>query len=159
MNSDVIINELKNDPDYEGQIVNVARIEKREPKYDELSRPLPKELEEVLINKGINKLYCHQVDAIENIRKGENVVIVTSTASGKTLCYNIPVIENLISNPENKALYIFPTKALAHDQLRTLNQFTSKIIGNSIKVNTYDGDTPQHLNRKSRDKREFHQVL
>ena len=150
MNSDEIIKDLKSSPDYEGQIVFIKRIEKREAKYGNLSNHLPNKLEELLLEFGINKLYTHQAEAVNRIRKGENLVIVTSTASGKTLCYNIPIIENLISNPDDKALYIFPTKALAQDQLRNLNLFTFRIFGDRIKAETYDGDTPQHKRKKVR---------
>jgi len=150
MNSDEIIKELKSSPDYEGQIIFIKRIEKREAKYGNLSNHLPKKLEELLLDFGIKRLYTHQAEAVNRIRKGENLVIVTSTASGKTLCYNIPIIENLISNPDDKALYIFPTKALAQDQLKNLNLFTFKIFGDRIKAETYDGDTPQHKRKRVR---------
>jgi DEAD/DEAH box helicase domain-containing protein len=144
MNSDEVIDEFKRSSDYEGQIVYIRKIKEKEAKYGDLSRPLPNKIAEILFEMGIKKLYTHQTDAIENIRKGENVVIVTSTASGKTLCYNIPVIENLISHPEDKALYIFPTKALAQNQLKNINNFISKLFVDRIIANTYDGDTPQY---------------
>ena len=92
MNSNEIIHEIKLDPGYEDQIVFIKKYSKKAAKYGSLSNTLPPVLEETLINSGISKLYTHQAESINNIRNGENVVIVTSTASGKTLCYNIRVI-------------------------------------------------------------------
>jgi DEAD/DEAH box helicase domain-containing protein len=100
---------------------------------------------------GIEHLYSHQVAAIEEIRAGHNVVIVTGTASGKTLCYNIPVAEMLAEDPLATALYLFPTKALTQDQLRSIGKFESKEAGINFLAGTYDGDTPQNLRRKIRD--------
>ncbi|MDI6827069.1 MAG: DEAD/DEAH box helicase, partial [Armatimonadota bacterium] len=95
----------------------------------------------------------HQVEAIENIRNGKNVVVLTGTASGKTLCYNIPVLETLLTNPTAKALYMFPTKALAQDQLRGLRRWAElePSLARIMKTGTYDGDTPQTTRRKLRD--------
>ena len=88
----------------------------------------------------IQQLYIHQAQAIECALRGENVVVVTSTASGKTLCYNLPVLHTLRANPEARALYLFPTKALAQDQADELVSITN----NQFPVSIYDGDTPQH---------------
>ena len=150
MISDAIINEIKNDTDYEDQIVFIRKIEKRDARYGKLSFRLSPQLENLLTEKGMEKLYTHQTEAIEHIYNDENVVIVTSTASGKTLCYTIPVIESLIKNPDGKALFIFPTKALAQDQLRGLSSFSEIIFNGRIKANTYDGDTPRHRRKKIR---------
>ena len=150
MISDAIIDEIKNDTDYDDQIVFIKKIKKREPRYGTLSFPLSAQLENLLTERGIKKLYTHQAEAIERIHNNENVVIVTSTASGKTLCYTIPVIENLVKNPDEKALFIFPTKALAQDQLRGLSSFSEILFNGRIKANTYDGDTPKHRRKKIR---------
>jgi DEAD/DEAH box helicase domain-containing protein len=102
---------------------------------------LPAALREVLSKRGIDSLYSHQLEAWSHIRAGENIVLATGTASGKTLAYNLPVITSLLANTDARALYLFPTKALAQDQLSGLHQFQSSIqnLGSAI----YDGDTPQ----------------
>ncbi|MFZ3070720.1 MAG: DEAD/DEAH box helicase [Anaerolineaceae bacterium] len=99
-----------------------------------------------LNHQGIQQLYSHQTEAIGHIQNGSNVVISTGTASGKTLCYNLPILDELIKHPQTKALYLFPTKALAQDQLKSLQQLTQTSSGKYNPVSAiYDGDTPtQH---------------
>ncbi len=138
------------DKSYRGQIVFRKLIPKKGARYGKLSRPLPDKLAKALLKSGIENLYVHQVEAIESLRKGKDVVIVTSTASGKTLCYNVPVIESILSNPETRAIYLYPTKALAQDQLRVLQHYMEG-TGIHFEAGTYDGDTPQALRRKLRD--------
>jgi len=101
---------------------------------------LPSVLSESLAGRGINSLYSHQTQAWEAARRGENVVLATGTASGKTLGYNLPVLAELLENPEARALYLFPTKALTQDQLSGLNSFQPAI--KILKSAIYDGDTP-----------------
>jgi DEAD/DEAH box helicase domain-containing protein len=139
--------------DYCGQIARVEEIPAREAVFGELSAPLPEILSKAMESIGIEKLYTHQSTAIEHVRGGRSVAIVTSTASGKTLCYNIPVIEKLLSDPQAKALYLFPTKALAQDQLKTLRRLSDldPVLSAMIKCGTYDGDTPTDTRRKLRD--------
>ncbi|MCK4549494.1 MAG: DEAD/DEAH box helicase, partial [Candidatus Krumholzibacteria bacterium] len=103
---------------YDGQIVHSHKIPLRNARFGELGEPLPAILAALLASSGVEHLYTHQVEAVEALRSGTDTVIVTSTASGKTLCYNIPVLESLIEDPESRALYLYPTKALAQDQLR-----------------------------------------
>src|SRR5450759_3694470 len=74
-------------------------------------------LVDILQQRGVNELYTHQRDAVDAVHRGEHVVVVTPTASGKTLCYNLPVLNTILEDPEARALYLFPTKALAQDQL------------------------------------------
>lgn len=138
---------------YQGQIVHIHRVPKREAVYCELSNPLPDELASALRKIGISKLYSHQVKAIENVRNGKSIVVVTGTASGKTLCYNIPVLETLLNEPTAKVFYIFPTKALAQDQLRGLRRWAElePTLARIMKTGTYDGDTPPTTRRKLRD--------
>lgn len=104
-------------------------------------KALSPEVVESLRHSGAEQLYTHQAEAVEASLGGEHVVIVTPTASGKTLCYNLPVLERLHRNPEARALYLFPTKALSHDQYTNLHAWTSS-LEREIKVYTYDGDTP-----------------
>ncbi|GIK08078.1 MAG: hypothetical protein BroJett001_01440 [Chloroflexota bacterium] len=101
--------------------------------------PLPDLLPAALTRRGIHALYSHQSAAFEAARRGGNVVLATGTASGKTLAYNLPVIAALLENPQARALYLFPTKALTQDQLSNLQTFQPANIQAAI----YDGDTPQ----------------
>jgi len=101
---------------------------------------------------GIEALYTHQADAIDAVRRGEHVVVVTGTASGKTLCYTVPILETLLEEPEATALLLFPTKALAQDQLRGLLRFKELDSRFPLVAGTYDGDTPQHTRRSLREK-------
>src|ERR1051326_1781590 len=101
--------------------------------------------------RGINRLYSHQAEALEHIEAGRNVVIVTPTASGKTLCYNLPVLNLLLRDPGARVMYLFPTKALAEDQLHEL-QTALDGIGSEIRAFTYDGDTPQDARKAVRQR-------
>ncbi len=119
--------------------------------------PFPDALDErlrrALGSRGIDKLYTHQAAAIDHALAGRNVVIVTPTASGKTLCYNAPVLQQVLADPSSRALYMFPTKALAQDQLAELHQMATLVGGEGggdIGVFTYDGDTPQDARRAIR---------
>lgn len=102
---------------------------------------LPENLRDLLQKKGISQLYSHQAEALEKVREGKDLVVVTPTASGKTLCYNLPVLNTLLKNPEARALYLFPTKALSQDQVAELISWNEE-LGGEIKTYTYDGDTP-----------------
>ncbi len=101
--------------------------------------------------KGIHRLYTHQVAAAEAVHAGKNVVIVTPTASGKTLCYNLPVLNAILENSDTRALYLFPTKALAQDQLAELYDLNQR-LENRFGVFTYDGDTPSDARKAIREK-------
>lgn len=120
-----------------------------EGKYQEFPEACSKQLVTVYKKRGIDKLYSHQSEAYTAVVEGNHVVIVTPTASGKTMCYNLPVIDTIIKEPETRALYIFPTKALAQDQLNELEELCS-LVGSGIKVFTYDGDTPVDARRSVR---------
>ncbi len=100
-----------------------------------------------MLDRGITRLYTHQVAAIEATRRGEHIAVVTPAASGKTLCYNLPVLDALLADLDGRALYLFPTKALAQDQLDALAAFDLP----EIPVATYDGDTPQRERRAARE--------
>jgi len=150
MDFGTFIDNIRQLPDYEDQIVHIERSLPREAEYGELINPMLPELARALQQLGISRLYTHQVDAIEALRAGKNVVIETATASGKTLCYNIPVIEELTKNPESHALYLFPMKALAQDQLRGIKRL-SEATGegvNAVLPGTYDGDMSAYYKRK-----------
>ena len=100
---------------------------------------------------GIGSLYSHQAEAAELTRRGKDVVVVTPTASGKTLCYNLPIFQALLENPETRALYLFPTKALSQDQLAEINRLRDALKGD-IRAFTYDGDTPQDARKAIRSR-------
>ncbi len=112
-------------------------------------------LKQALQSRGIDRLYTHQADAIDHALAGRHVVVVTPTASGKTLCYNAPVLNAILQDPSSRALYLFPTKALAQDQLAELQAMCETIdraSGDQIGVFTYDGDTPQDARRTIRSR-------
>jgi DEAD/DEAH box helicase domain-containing protein len=101
--------------------------------------------------KGIRQLYTHQAIAAEAVHAGKNVVVVTPTASGKTLCYNLSILNSVLENPDTRSLYLFPTKALAQDQLAELYDLNQR-LDNRFGVFTYDGDTPADARRAIREK-------
>ena len=114
---------------------------------------LDSRLTQALRSRGIEQLYTHQAEAIGHVLGRRNVVVVTPTASGKTLCYNGPVLNSILQDPSARAMYLFPTKALAQDQLAELHGLCETIAGASgdeIGVFTYDGDTPQDARRAIR---------
>jgi len=101
--------------------------------------------------KGIQQLYSHQAAAAQAVHAGKNLVIVTPTASGKTLCYNLPVLNAILENDDTRALYLFPTKALAQDQLAELHDLNTR-LENRVGIFTYDGDTPSDARKTIREK-------
>ncbi len=118
-------------------------------------RPMPgwvnSELAAVYRAKGIERLYSHQQAAAELAHAGKNVVVVTPTASGKTLCYNLPILNAVLENPDTRALYLFPTKALAQDQLAELHDL-SRRLADRFGAFTYDGDTPTDARKAIRER-------
>ena len=123
----------------------------REGEYAEIPASVAGALRDALIARGIPRLYVHQADAFERSVAGRNVVVVTPTASGKTLCYNLPVLQRLLDDPGARAMYLFPTKALAEDQLHEF-QAAVDAMGSDIRAFTYDGDTPQDARRAIRER-------
>ena len=109
------------------------------------------ELSAALRKRGIDRLYTHQADVWEQAQAGKNVVVVTPTASGKTLCYNLPCLQALLADESARCLYLFPTKALSQDQQSELNELSGGENGLNIKIATYDGDTPESLRVSARD--------
>jgi DEAD/DEAH box helicase domain-containing protein len=125
---------------YGGRITGHAVEPAREGRYAELPADLPPRLAHALRTRGIDRLYSHQAEAWNRARSGENLVVVTPTASGKTLCYTLPVLAGALEQG-GKALYLFPTKALAQDQLAELLEL-NRAGELGIKAHTFDGDTP-----------------
>ena len=118
-------------------------------RFRDLPASVSTALRKVLEARGIGQLYTHQAASFELLSAGRNVVVVTPTASGKTLCYNLPVLERLAADPEARALYLFPTKALSEDQLHEFHSIV-EALGSPIRAFTYDGDTPQDARKQIR---------
>lgn len=129
----------------------IRRIPARPAESVEIPPEVPEKLRDVLVQRGVERLYVHQAESFEALHAGKNVVVVTPTASGKTLCYNLPVLCRLMDDPEARALYIFPTKALAEDQLHEFHS-TVEAMGSDIRAFTYDGDTPQSARKAIRER-------
>ncbi|KEF37054.1 helicase family protein with metal-binding cysteine cluster [Schinkia azotoformans MEV2011] len=144
-----IIEHIQTDEQYSNNIVNWHTIPERESQTVPFPDSIDSRLKQALQNRGIKELYTHQGQAYEITRKSENFVAVTPTASGKTLCYNLPVLQQIIDDPSSRALYIFPTKALAQDQKSELNELI-EALGININSYTYDGDTPSNIRQKVR---------
>jgi DEAD/DEAH box helicase domain-containing protein len=143
---DKFIRYLRSQDYYSDQIYHIEHIPQKEAQYGALEEPLRKRLQRWLDNNNIN-LWRHQTDAINSIRKGKNTVIVTSTASGKSLCYNLPIIQSILEEPKTTAIYVFPTKALARDQFTVLSQLLSNTNIKQNRVGVYDGSVDANEKR------------
>ncbi len=137
--------------DERGPIRAIRRTPARPADYADFAPNLNTGLREVLAGRGIARPYSHQAETWQRLAAGANTVIVTPTASGKTLCYNLPVLNRLIGEPGARALYLFPTKALAEDQLDELHGLI-EAMASDIRAFTYDGDTPQDARRAIRQR-------
>jgi len=144
-----IIHLLKEDRQFKEQIVHWHTIEEKEAKTVPLPDTIHPNLKKALQERGISELYTHQGTAYELAKQKKSFVAVTPTASGKTLCYNLPVLQSIIEDENSRALYMFPTKALAQDQKSEINEI---IEDAGVKVNsyTYDGDTASNIRQKVR---------
>jgi len=148
MDAAAFLHHLVSLPDYRQQVVHIERIPSQGASFGKLDNPLHPSLQASLESLGISALYSHQAKALNAILAGRNVIIATPSASGKTLCYHLATLEALLHDKDSRALYIFPTKALAQDQLRSLKQILSgvKDLPQLLlrgSVATFDGDTPQ----------------
>lgn len=160
-----VIAELRLQPQHREQVELIQELPPREAVYKKLDRDLPPELLAYLFSRGFS-LFSHQCEAIKHIRNGENVIITTPTASGKTLAFNLPIFEQLAENTKATALYLYPTKALSNDQLKKVQEL-EKGTGIRLKAALYDGDTPQGSRPQIRNNSrlvisnpyELHQVL
>jgi DEAD/DEAH box helicase domain-containing protein len=146
MNLPQILESFKNDPAVKNNISHWEIIPARDGQYEEFPAYLDEKLVRTLKDRGINDLYSHQRSALDSIHDGHDTVIVTPTASGKTLCYNLPVLDAIMKNKSVRALYLFPTKALSQDQLAELTGLIDN-LDVDIKTYTFDGDTPQTARR------------
>ena len=130
-------------------IIHHETIPERPAQFARSLNHLPPAVPRILQAAGIDQLYAHQAEGIEQVLAGRNVVIATPTASGKTMVYNVPVLTTLLQNPEARALYIFPLKALEQDQFDELHTLMAR-LNRDLRVDIYDGDTPSHRRKKIR---------
>lgn len=137
----------------DGVVTAVRRLPATPADYAPFPATLDVRLRRALTARGVTELYSHQAEAIAHVAAGRHVVVTTPTASGKTLCYNLPVLDGILRNPATRALYLFPTKALAQDQMAELHELAGAVAaagGEDVGVHTYDGDTPQDARRTIR---------
>ena len=139
MDVPAFVDHLESLPWYRGQIAHREEIPPRAASPATLDVPLSPRLERSLDSLGIDSLYSHQADAINALRRGESVIVATRAASGKSLCYHLPVLEALLEDRSSRALYLYPTKALAQDQSKAL---ASLIPDGRLRQGIFDGDTP-----------------
>ena len=138
-----LINEIKKDREMSEWIVHHEEIPGKDAEWAKFPASMADELRSGLGHTGITRLYAHQAQAFELAEQGKDIVTVTPTASGKTLCYNLPVLNRMIAKPDARALYIFPIKALEQDQRNTLEDLiTYSGLANRVSAEIYDGDTP-----------------
>ena len=145
-----VIHELEHDDGFLSCVTRWEHLEPVEGSYAPLPEDLPREVSTALERGGITRLYSHQRESYDHVAAGRHVVVVTPTASGKTLCYTLPVLKTLIEDSAARALFLFPTKALSQDQQSALNE--SILSGElPVKVATYDGDTPTSVRASARE--------
>lgn len=145
-----LLERVRSTPELMTNVTEWRAIPSREAAYADFPSGLRPELQSALMEKGIRQLYTHQAAAFEAIAAGRHVVTVTPTASGKTLTYNLPVMQRLLEDDSARALYLFPTKALAQDQVAELQETVTR-MGVNLKTHTYDGDTPPTVRQAIRN--------
>jgi DEAD/DEAH box helicase domain-containing protein len=146
------LDSLKGSPKFGPQVVHHEEFAEKQALFSELNGPLQDELVNSLSKLGIQKLYSHQVAAINLLRSGNDVIVATPTASGKSLIYNLPVFESVLARPNTKALYLFPLKALAQDQLKAIEKLAAGLPEDKRPIAALcDGDTPAYRRKKLRE--------
>lgn len=151
MNLEQVLDQLKADSEFNQQVTSWVIIPESDGRYMPFPEDMDRRIVSYLKHKNIAELYSHQAEAYRLIKEEKNIVVVTPTASGKTYTYNLPVVDSLLKDPTMKALYLFPTKALANDQRHELEVMASKIGSKRLLVYTYDGDTPVSIRKSIRD--------
>ncbi|MFO7898650.1 MAG: DEAD/DEAH box helicase [Planctomycetota bacterium] len=152
MDVEEFLNGIRSSPDYAGQMVYAREVAAREARFGDPAEPLGGPIRALLASRGIERLYAHQAAAIDAARRGEDVLVATGTASGKSLCYVIPILERLLEEPDATALLLFPTKALCQDQYRNFARALPTAGIGDLVAGVYDGDTPASLRRRLRDR-------
>jgi DEAD/DEAH box helicase domain-containing protein len=142
VNVDQVVERLLSDPQTAANVAAYRELPAHDAQYADFPPAIDERIIAAFAHRGITRPYSHQAEAIGAAVDGQNVVVVTPTASGKTLCYNVPVLNSILSDPNARALYLFPTKALSQDQTSELHEVVTA-LGIDIKTFTYDGDTPQ----------------
>ncbi len=141
MNLEQLLDYLKQQNRFMTNVTHWETLPEKAAEYREFPSSVDPRIVEALAEKGIKRLYSHQAEAVEQASAGRNIVLVTPTASGKTLGYNLPVLNRILSDPETRALYLFPTKALSQDQYSELHDLVTR-LEIDIRTYTFDGDTP-----------------
>ena len=149
MTLEQILDALRSRPRFAPQFTAWRAFPEVEARYEEFPPDLDPRLANALRRRGIGQLYTHQAVAYREIARGADIVVVTPTASGKTLCYNLPVVDAILKRGDARALYLFPTKALSGDQLDELHGLV-EALGVDLRTSTYDGDTPNDARRTIR---------
>lgn len=145
---DRFVEELLKEKEFKDQVVHRHLVPSRKAETGKVKEGFADEIRDALADMGIKSLYSHQARAIEAIRAGKNVVVTTPTASGKTMCYNLPVFERILKGNPGYSLYLFPIKTLGQDQLKVIKNFG---LGEKARAEIYDGDTKQYRRGKIRD--------
>ncbi|MEA2682835.1 MAG: box helicase protein [Chloroflexota bacterium] len=145
-----VLDNLLRDRSFKAGVVLDELIPGRTAAYEEIPAGVPARLRQTLAARGMSRLYSHQAEAYAAASTGRHTVVVTPTASGKTLAYNLPVLSRLLEQPHSRALYLFPTKALAQDQLAELTELCDRLDA-GIRTHTYDGDTPPNARSAIRE--------
>ena len=143
--------------EFENRIIAEKTIPAKEAVFTDFPERLSPELKAFLVSQGIEKLYSHQVEMFETASEGKNIVITTSTSSGKTLSFLLPVVQKILEDPTTRAIFLYPTKALAHDQYRNLVPILEYFGPKRIQAGIYDGDTPS--NERSRIRKNANIIL
>ncbi len=149
MNIDQLLEVLRRDSAFMQRVEHWHTEPARPARYAPWPQDMDERIPAMLASRGVHQLYTHQAQAIAAAARGEDIVVVTPTASGKTMCYNLPVLSAILKNPNARALYLFPTKALSADQVSELYELIG-LLGEDIKTFTYDGDTPAAARRAIR---------
>lgn len=135
-----------------GNIIYKKTIPARSPEYAEFPKSLHPDIQDFLSGQNIKSLYTHQAEAFSHAMAGENIVITTPTASGKSLCFYLPVVQEILKDPVTRAIFIYPTKALAADQYRALIPWMEALGEHRLSVGVYDGDTPPAERKRIRER-------
>ena len=149
MNLAQLLDQLKVDDRFARHVTRWEVVPPVGGEYAEYPESLNPQLVDVLRRRGIERLFCHQAEAVELAARGRSFVVPTPTASGKTLCYNLPVLDTILTDSHARALYLFPTKALSQDQMHEVHGIVTD-LGADIKTFTFDGDTPETARRAIR---------
>jgi DEAD/DEAH box helicase domain-containing protein len=149
MNLEQMLQHFKASEKMMQNITSWVEMPAKEAVYTEFPEFIDERIKTALERRGVRKLYSHQASAIQAVHDGKNIVVVTPTASGKTMCYNVPVMDEILKDEASRALFLFPTKALSQDQTSELHELITE-AGVDVRTFTYDGDTPQSARRAIR---------